>query len=102
VHKYKPPPIQRHQIVSVLQRFDGEIGRTISDVQKRDEQTDKRTDKQTNRQKLNVFGHPAAGEIRSHQTWHGDRVPQARSCTSKTFGDLTHSFAAKGSLKISG
>ena len=29
------------KIVSVLQRLHGEIGRTISDVQKRDEQTDK-------------------------------------------------------------
>jgi len=28
------------KIVSVLQRLHGEIGRTISDVQKRDEQTD--------------------------------------------------------------
>ena len=34
--------------VSVLQRLHGEIGRTMSDVQKRGEQTDK---------KLNVFGH---------------------------------------------
>jgi len=41
-------------IVSVLQRVHGEIGRTISDVQKRDGQTD--TDK-----KLNVFGHPSGG-----------------------------------------
>ena len=31
------------KIVSVLQRLHGEIGRTISDVQKRDEQTDKQT-----------------------------------------------------------
>ena len=44
------------KIVSVLQRLQGEIGRTISDVQKRDEQTDKQTDK-----KLNVFGHPGGG-----------------------------------------
>ena len=29
------------KIVSVLQRLHGEIGRTTSDVQKRDEQTDK-------------------------------------------------------------
>jgi len=33
------------KIVSVLQRLHGEIGRTISDVQKRDEQTDKQTNK---------------------------------------------------------
>ena len=31
------------KIVSVLQRLHGEIGRTISDVQKRDEQTNKQT-----------------------------------------------------------
>jgi len=34
------------QIVSVLQRLHGEIGRTISDVQKRDGQTDRQTDRQ--------------------------------------------------------
>ena len=43
----------RHHNVSVLQRLRGEIGRTSSDVQKRDGQADKQTDK-----KLNVFGHP--------------------------------------------
>ena len=31
-----------------------------------------------------------------HQTWHGDRGPRAPSCTSETFGGLTHSFAARG------
>jgi len=44
------------KIVSVLQRLHGEVGRTISDVQKREGQTDKRSDK-----KLNVFGHPGGG-----------------------------------------
>jgi len=39
------------KIVSVVQQLHGEIGRTISDVQKRDEQTDKQ-------KKLNVFGCP--------------------------------------------
>jgi len=48
------------KIVSVLQRLRGEIWRTISDVQKRDEQTKGQTNK-----KVNVFGHPAAGEIRA-------------------------------------
>jgi len=48
------------KIVSVLQRLHGEIGRTISDVQKCDEQTDKLTDKQTDK-KLNVFGNPGGG-----------------------------------------
>jgi len=37
----------------------GEIGRTNSDVQKRDGQTNKHTDKQA--KKLNVFGHPSGG-----------------------------------------
>ena len=45
--------------VSVLQRLHGEIGRTNSDVQKRDEQTDRQTDRQT--KKLNVFGCPGGG-----------------------------------------
>jgi len=40
MHNYKPSPIWR----------------TISDVQKRDEQTDRQTDK-----KLNVFGHHGGG-----------------------------------------
>ena len=44
------------KIIFVLQRLHGEIGRTISDVQKLDEQTDKQTDK-----KLNVFGRPGVG-----------------------------------------
>ena len=43
------------KIVSVLQRLHGEIGRTISNVQKRDEQTNRQT------KKLNVFGHPGGG-----------------------------------------
>jgi len=36
------------KIVSVLQRLHGEIGRTISDVQKRDGLTDRQTNKQKN------------------------------------------------------
>jgi len=40
------------KIVYVIQRLHGEIGRTISDIQKRDGQTDK---------KLNVFGHSGGG-----------------------------------------
>jgi len=43
------------KIVSALQRLHGEIGRTISDVQKCDEQTDRQT------KKLNVFSHPGGG-----------------------------------------
>jgi len=43
------------KIVSVLQRLHGEIGRTISDVQKCDEETNRQT------KRLNVFGHPGGG-----------------------------------------
>ena len=67
------------KIVSLLHRLHGEIGRINSDVQKRDKQTDKQTDK---------------------NTWHGDRGPRARSCTSKTFGGLMHSFAARGAENL--
>ena len=69
------------KIVSVLQRLHGEIGRTNSDVQKRDGQTDKQTEK-TQR-----FW-PPRRRVKSepHQALHGDRGPGARSCTSKTFG----------------
>ena len=44
------------KIVSILQRLHGEIGRTISDVQKRDEQTYKNS---------TFLATPAAGEIRA-------------------------------------
>ena len=37
-----------------------------------------------------------------YQTWHGNRGPQACSCTSKTFQSLTHSFAARGRWKFGG
>ena len=80
------------KIVSVLQRLHGEIWRTNSDAQKREGQTDKQTDRQKN---STFLATPAAGEIQAHQTWHGDRGPRARSCASKTFGSLTHSFAAR-------
>ena len=46
------------KIVSLLQHLHGVIGRTISDVQTRDEQTDRQTDK-------NCLATPAAGEIRA-------------------------------------
>jgi len=69
------------KIFSVLQRLHGEIARTISDVQKREEQTDRQT-KKTQR-----FW-PPRRRVKSepHQTWRGDRGPRARSCASKAFG----------------
>jgi len=85
------------KIVSVLQRLHGEIGQTTSDVQTRDEQTNRQTD----RQKTQPFWPPRRRmKSEPHQTWHGDRGLRARSCTSKTFGGLTHSFATMGSWKF--
>jgi len=77
------------KMVSVLQRLHRKVGRTMSDVQKHDRQTD--------RQKTERFW-PPRRRVKSqpHQTWQGDRGPRARSCTSKTFPGLTHSFAARG------
>jgi len=49
------PLSNRIKIVSVLPRLPGEIGRTISDVQKRDEQTNRQTSL------FNVFGCPGGG-----------------------------------------
>jgi len=46
--------------------------------------------------KLNVLAAPRRMKSEPHETWHDDRGPRTRSCTSKTFGDLTHSFAARG------
>jgi len=47
------------KIVSVLQRLPGEVGCTVSDVQKRDEQTDRKTKNST------FLAAPTAGEIRA-------------------------------------
>ena len=56
------------------------------------------TDRQKQTKNWTFLATPAAGEI-----WaHGDRGPRARSCTSNTFGGLTHSFAAKGHWKFGG
>jgi len=85
------------KIVSVFQHYLHEIVRTISDVQKRDEQTDKRA-KKTQR-----FW-PPRWRVKSepHYTWHGGRGPRARSCTSETFVCPTHSFAARWRSKFGG
>ena len=82
------------EVVSVLQRIHGEIGRTISDVQKRDEQTDKQTDTDKKTQRF----WPPRRRLKSepHQTWQCDRGPRARSYTSKTFEGLMHNFADSG------
>jgi len=94
-HKYTStnlPLINGIKIVSVLPifqhfqrqrlcarfRHEGEIGRTISDVEKRDEQTNEKTQRFWLPRRL-VKSEP-------HQTWHDNRGPRASSCTSKTFG----------------
>ena len=46
--------------------------------------TNKQTDKQTKTQRFWPPRRRVKPEI--HQTWHSDRRPRARSCTSKTFG----------------
>jgi len=53
---------------------------TFKGVKDRDRQTKNST----------ILAAPLAGEIRAPPTWHGDRGPQAHSCTSKAFGGLTH------------
>ena len=53
--------------------------------------------RQRNRQKNSTFlASRRRVKSQPHQTWQGDRGHRARSCTSKTFGSLTHSFAARG------
>jgi len=81
------------KIVFVLQHVHGKIVHTNSDVQKHDGQTD--------RQKTQRFWLPRWWvKSEPHQTWHGDRGPWARSCSSKTFGGLMHSFATRGRWKF--
>ena len=47
--------------------------------------TDRQTDKQT--KNSTFLAAPAVGEFEHNQSWrHADRLPRARSCTSKTWG----------------
>ena len=64
--------------------FMAKSGAQTLDVQKRDEQTNRLTNKQT--KNSTFLAAPAACKSESHQNWHGDRGPRARSCTSKTSG----------------
>ena len=86
------------KIVSVLQRTHGEIGRTISDVQKRDGQANRQRNRQTDKQTKNSMFLAAPRRLKSepHQTCHGDRGPRVRSARLKILGDVTHSFSARG------
>ena len=67
----------------------GEQSLTFKSVTDRQSVTDKQKNQRFSPPRRRVKSEP-------HQTWHGDRGPRARSCTSKTFGGLTHSFAARG------
>jgi len=59
-------------------------------------------DRQTNKQTKTQPFWPARLRVKSepHQTWHCDRGLRARSCTSKAYGGLTHSFAARGAENL--
>ena len=62
------------------------------------------TNKQTNRQTQKTqrfLATPAAGEIRAHQTWGGDRGPRAVLAPVKLTG-YDAQFRRWGALKISG
>jgi len=58
MHNHKLPLSKGIKIECVLQRVYGDIGRTTSNVQKRDEQTPNRHTKN-----VNFFGRPGGGEI---------------------------------------
>jgi len=81
VHNYKPSPIQRHQ-----NRFCTPTPSWRNRAQNLWRWKAWRTDKQADK-KTQCFW-PPRRRLKSepHQTWHGDRGPRARSCTSKTFG----------------
>jgi len=68
---------------------------TFKSVKDRKSVTDKKA-LQTNKKTQRISPPQRRVKSDSHQTWHGDRGPQACSCISKTFGGLTHSFAARG------
>ena len=46
----------------------------------------KQTNRQTNKKTQRFWLPRRRVKSETHQTWHGDRGPQARSCTSKTLG----------------
>ena len=82
VHNSRPLPTNVIKTVSVLEQLHGDIVRRNSVVQKGDGQTD--IYRETNRQKRSTFW-PPRRRVKSepYQTWHGDRGPRARSCTSE-------------------
>jgi len=76
VHNYKPSHIQRHQ-----NRFCTPTPSWRNRAHKLRRSKASRTDRHTDGQK---------------RFWPPRRPPRARSCASKTFGGLMHSFAARG------
>ena len=66
------------KIVSVLQRHLGEIVRTIS-------ATNRHTNRQTDKNPQRFWPPRRRVKAYSHQTWHRDRGPRARSRTSNIF-----------------
>jgi len=78
----------------ILQRLLGVSGRTISGVQK--------SDGQTGKQKQRFWPPRRRVKSKLHQTWRGDRGPRVCSCTSKTVGAPTYSFAVRGHRKSGG
>jgi len=84
LHNYKPSPIQWYQSPFCTPTPSwGNRAQTLTFTSV----TNGKTDKQTDRQKTQRFWPPRRRmKSQPHQTWHGDRGPQARSCTSKTFG----------------
>jgi len=88
---FSHPAVSKSFLYNAFMAKSGAQTLTFKSMTNRDRQTDKQKDKNST-----FLAAPAAAEIQPYQTWHGDRGPRARSCTSKTFGRLTHSFAARG------
>jgi len=59
--------------------------------------TNRQTDKQTDKNST-FLTTPAAGKM--HQTWHGDTGPRARSCTSKTFDQISVNISVVGPVPL--
>jgi len=77
---------------NVFMEKSGTQSLTFKSVTKR--QTNRQTDKQTKSSTFMATRRRVKSE--PHQTWHGDRGPRVRSCTSRILGGLTHSFVARG------
>jgi len=92
---YKPSPIQRHQ-----NRISTPTPSWRNRANKLWRSKAWRTDKAWRADKKRFSPPRRRMNFEPHQTWHGDKGPRARSCTSKTFVGLTHSFAARGTENL--